>query len=98
MKKTGEQKGKGAFVRMCASCGKKQQQSDMFRLLRTPDLQVIISTDRKASGRSAYLCKDRECVLKAKKSRRPERSLDCQPLDEIYDQLLKMLEEVNDDR
>jgi predicted RNA-binding protein YlxR (DUF448 family) len=81
VKKTPEQKGKGAFVRMCASCGKRQHRDDMFRIMASEDgarLCLDFQSEKNAkSGKSSYICKDYACVTKAEKSHRPEKLIGC---------------------
>jgi len=92
VKKTPEQKGKGAFVRMCASCGKKQRKELMFRIVATPegadlsDPETITPKGAK-TGKSAYICKDPACISKAERSHRPEKLIGCSASRELYDKI-----------
>ena len=47
----------------------------------------------KKAGRGAYICRDRECLQKARKAHRLEKAFSCRIPDEIYD---KMEEELQD--
>lgn len=90
MKKTPEQNGKGAFVRMCSTCRKRQPASQMFRLIRTPG--GVVLDDGKSEGRSAYLCRNPECIAKAGRSHAPDRMLGCPVDSALYADLGKRLE------
>ena len=91
MKKTPEQKGKGAFVRMCASCGKRQHRDAMFRIVASPD-GARLGLDFKSEemvkcGKSAYICKNESCIAKAEKSHRPEKLIGCPASDVLYESI-----------
>jgi hypothetical protein len=47
----------------------------MVRIVRTPDQGVKIDESGKASGRGAYLCRDRKCWEKALSEKRLQHAL-----------------------
>lgn len=79
-----ETAGKHIPVRQCAGCGKRLPKGEMIRILRTPDGRVLLDSAGKADGRGSYLCKNPDCLRKARKKRRVESSLGCGIPDEIY--------------
>ena len=92
MKKTPEQKGKGAFVRMCASCGKKQRKELMLRIVATVDgaalsIPEVITPKGLKTGKSSYICKDPVCIARAEKSHRPEKLIGCTPSKDLYEKI-----------
>ncbi len=92
VKKTPEQKGKGAFVRMCAACGKKQHKDLMFRISASADGAILTSMGSVVhkgfkTGKSSYICKDPACVSKCEKSHRPEKLIGCAPSKELYEKI-----------
>ncbi len=74
-------------VRKCTGCGEHFPKSELVRVLRTPDGQIIIDLTGKKSGRGAYLCKSVACLKKARRSKRIENSLECTIPDEVFDRL-----------
>ncbi len=76
------------ILRTCVCCRKKQDHRLMFRIVRKPEGNVVFDKSYKENGRGAYLCKNIECINKAKKSRVLDRQLECNIPVEIYDQLL----------
>jgi predicted RNA-binding protein YlxR (DUF448 family) len=63
----------------------------MFRVVKTPNHEIKIGLTYHLQGRGAYLSKDKDIILKAKKRHTLEKSLkviDCQ---NIYDQLIDLL-------
>ena len=74
-------------VRKCTGCGEHFPKSELIRVLRTPEEEIILDLTGKKSGRGAYVCKRTECLKKAIKSRRIEAALECKIPDEIYRKL-----------
>lgn len=62
---------------------------DMMRVLKTPEGEMILDTTGKKNGRGAYLCKDMECLKKARKNKGLERSFKMSIPDTVYDSLIK---------
>lgn len=68
---------------------------EMMRVLKTPENTIILDTTGKKNGRGAYLCKDMECLKKAKKNKGLERSFQMSIPDTVYDSLIKEYGEQN---
>lgn len=85
--KTPEQKGKGAFIRMCVSCGSKKHKSLMIRITQINNTLRAVETNA-VCGRSVYICRNEECISAAKKTHRPEKLLKCSHNKDFYDYLL----------
>ncbi len=80
-------------MRQCVGCREMKNKKDMMRVLRTMEVMIILDTSGKKNGRGAYLCMDKECLLKARKNKGLERSFKMSIPDEIYDRLEKEFEE-----
>lgn len=78
-------------VRMCSGCGQHIPKKELIRVVRSPEGELSVDLTGKKSGRGAYLCQNVECLLKARKARRLERSLSCQIPDEVYERLEEQL-------
>jgi len=74
-------------MRMCGGCMQMKPKKELVRVVRSPEGEISVDLTGKKSGRGAYICRDRECLNKALKSKRLERSLDCRIPDEIYGRL-----------
>lgn len=81
---------KPAKMRMCISCRAAKPQSEMHRLVRTPEGTAALDMTGRADGRGAYLCKAQACIERAQLQRRAERALSCSVPAEIYTQLGEM--------
>ncbi len=80
--------------RMCVGCKEMKEKRSLIRVVKTPDGEIKIDSTGKLSGRGAYLCKNRDCLQKAIKSRGLERSLKIPIDEEIKDRLSTILEEL----
>jgi predicted RNA-binding protein YlxR (DUF448 family) len=75
--------------------GEMKPKKELVRIVRSKEGDVSIDLTGKMSGRGAYLSKDREAVLLAKKKNTLSNHLEV-PIDEkIYDELLELIEKEN---
>ena len=80
-------------LRQCVGCGEMKDKKEMMRVLRTAEGPIVLDMTVRKNGRGAYLCKDRECLAKARKKKGLERSFKMSIPDEIYENLEKEFEE-----
>ena len=78
-------------VRRCTGCGEHYPKPELIRILRTPEGEIVFDAAAKASGRGAYICRNPECLKRARKQRRLESSLECSIPDSVYDKLEEAL-------
>ena len=74
-------------IRKCTGCAEHFPKTQLIRVLRTPEGEIILDATGKKSGRGAYLCKNPACLKKAKKARRLESSLECEIPEEVFARL-----------
>ncbi len=77
--------------RMCSGCGEHRPKRDLIRVVRSPEGEISLDLTGRKNGRGAYLCPRAECLQKARRARRIERSLGCPIPDEVYDDMEKEL-------
>lgn len=80
-------------LRTCVVTREQAPKMEMFRIVRTPEGEVMIDLKGKANGRGVYLKKDKEVILKAAKSKILDRNLECEVKPEIYEELIALLNE-----
>lgn len=78
-------------LRTCVCSREVCEKKDLFRIVRTPDMQVIVDLKGKANGRGAYLKKDKEIILKAQKTKALDKKLEVEVPAGIYEELLGYL-------
>lgn len=79
------------ILRTCVCSKEVCEKKDLFRIVRTPEMQVIVDLKGKTNGRGAYLKKDKEVILRAQKSKVLDKKLEVSVPDSIYEELLGLL-------
>lgn len=85
--------------RKCIGCGISRNKSDLIRVVRSPQneqsspVELSIDLKGKKSGRGAYICKDENCLKKAVKAKKFDRSLEVTVSGEILESLLCQIKE-----
>ncbi|HWR18655.1 MAG TPA: YlxR family protein [Clostridia bacterium] len=74
-------------LRMCVGCRQMRPKKELLRIVRTPEGEVKADRTGRASGRGAYICKNIECLEKAKKIRALERALEHAVDSEVFERL-----------
>ena len=78
-------------TRKCLATGEIFPKEDLFRVVRTPSLEVILDLTGKANGRGAYISKSEVAIEKARKTKCLNRALEVDVPDAIYDRMLVFL-------
>ena len=80
-------------MRQCLGCNEHRPKKEMIRVVRSPEGEISIDLVGKKSGRGAYICPERSCFVKARKSKRIENILECTISEKIYDEMEKSISE-----
>ncbi|MDD6345854.1 MAG: YlxR family protein [Oscillospiraceae bacterium] len=72
-------------MRMCLGCGESKPKRELVRIVKSPEGEISLDFTGKKSGRGAYICRDSECLKKARKNKRLEKSFSCRIDDSIYE-------------
>lgn len=78
-------------LRMCIACRQMKSKKELFRVVKNGD-EIVIDTTGKLDGRGAYICKNKNCVIKAEKTKAINRAFKMQVEKEFYDKILKLEE------
>ena len=73
--------------RSCIGCNTKKDKKDLIRIVKNKDGNISIDKTGKANGRGAYICNNVECLEKAIKSKRLEKTFEEKIDNEIYGNL-----------
>lgn len=74
-------------MRMCTGCGERKPKKELVRIVRNASGEISVDVTGKKPGRGAYICKDSQCLKKARKAKRLERAFQCEIPDEVYARL-----------
>ena len=79
------------IIRTCIVSKSLYPRESMFRVVKTPNHEIIIDSTYKAQGRGCYLSKDKNLILKAKSKHIIEKHLRVSDCQTVYDKLLELL-------
>ena len=78
-------------MRTCVVTKEQCAKKELIRVVRNNEGVVSVDTTGKAPGRGAYLKLDKEVILKAKKTKALDNKLEVTIPDEIYEELLSLI-------
>ncbi|WP_099362981.1 RNase P modulator RnpM [Fredinandcohnia onubensis] len=79
-------------LRKCIASGEMKPKKELVRIVRSKEGEVSIDLTGKKSGRGAYLSKDKECILLAKKKNILAGQLKATIDDSLYEELLQLVD------
>ena len=78
-------------MRMCVETKEKMPKKELIRVVLFDD-EITVDETGKKNGRGCYLKKDKETILNAKKHKTLNRVFEREVSEEIYDELLKLID------
>lgn len=81
-------------MRQCIGCRQMKAKNEMIRVIKTSEKEFFIDVNNRKNGRGAYICQNVDCLNQAIKSRGLERSFQCAIPSEVYEQLKKEMEQL----
>lgn len=84
-------KNKKIPMRSCVVTREKLPKGELLRIVRTTDGTIVADETGKINGRGAYIKKDSEVLLLAKKNKSLERALETTIDDSVYDEILNII-------
>ncbi|MCA1062411.1 YlxR family protein [Rossellomorea sp. AcN35-11] len=79
-------------LRKCIATGEMKPKKEMIRIVRSKEGEVSIDPTGKKSGRGAYLSKDKDVILQAKKKNILANQLQAKIDESLYDELISLVE------
>ena len=73
--------------RTCIGCNSQKDKKDLIRIVKNKEGKISIDRTSKANGRGAYICDNLECLEKAIKSKKLEKTFKTKISEEIYENL-----------
>ncbi len=73
--------------RTCIGCNIKKDKTELIRIVKNKENEISIDKTGKQDGRGAYICNNIQCLEKAIKAKRLERSFEMEITEEIYEKL-----------
>lgn len=82
-------------MRMCLGCNEMKPKKELIRIVKSPEGDISLDFTGKKSGRGAYICRSSECLEKARKGKRLEKSLSCKIENSVYEVMTDELKKQN---
>ena len=73
--------------RTCIGCNETKPKKELIRIVKNKEGQIFIDKIGKANGRGAYICNNIECLEKAIKTKKLERTFETKIESSIYEGL-----------
>ncbi len=83
-------------LRKCTGCQEMKNKKELVRIVRSNEGEISIDFTGKMAGRGAYICPNKECLEKAKKSKGLERSFKAAVPESVYEKILEELNKINE--
>lgn len=77
--------------RMCIGCQEMKPKKELIRVVKNSEGNIKVDLTGKAPGRGAYICRDVECLKKAIKAKRLEKSFETKIDESIFQRLREEL-------
>ncbi|MGB4440048.1 MAG: YlxR family protein [Sedimentibacter sp.] len=74
-------------LRKCIGCMESFPKKELCRIVKNKDNEINFDAKGKLNGRGTYICKKTDCLDKAIKSKRLQKSLEAEIPEEIYEAL-----------
>lgn len=73
--------------RTCIGCNEIKNKKDLIRVVKNKNGEIFVDKTGKANGRGAYICNNIECLDKALKTKRLERTFEVAIESQVYENL-----------
>ena len=73
--------------RTCIGCNIQKNKNELIRIVINKEGRIFLDNTGRANGRGAYICNNIECLEKAMKTKRLERSFETTISNDIYSDL-----------
>jgi len=73
--------------RTCTGCNAKKDKKELIRIVINNNKEILVDETGKIPGRGAYICDNIECLEKAIKTKRLERTLKNNLDEKIYNDI-----------
>lgn len=79
-------------MRMCIGCREMKPKTELARIVKTPEGNILFDVTGKLSGRGAYICKCAQCLNKAQKINALAKNFSMQVEPTVYNSLREEIE------
>lgn len=77
--------------RTCIGCNQIKLKKELIRIVKDKQGNINVDKTGKANGRGAYICDNKECLERLKKSKRLEKTFEMSIDEKLYEELESVL-------
>ena len=77
--------------RTCIGCNQIKLKKELIRIVKDKQGNINVDKTGKLNGRGAYICDNKECLEKLKKSKRLEKTFEMSIDEKLYEELESVL-------
>ena len=85
-------KNKKIPMRTCIGCREMKPKLELMRIVRTPEGEVSLDLTGRKNGRGAYVCKNKECLIRIRKRKALSNAFGMPVDDAVYENIEKEFE------
>ncbi|MBR2289551.1 MAG: YlxR family protein [Clostridia bacterium] len=78
---------KKPVLRRCIACQNQKEKNEMIRIVKPKDEDLQVDLTGKKNGRGAYICKSEDCLNKAFKAKKLERTFEIEVSEDFWESL-----------
>lgn len=75
-------------LRRCLALNKSFPKNELFRVVKTPDGEVVLDMTEKLNGRGAYISMSKEAIEVAKKTNCLGKALEVEIPEKVFDKMM----------
>jgi len=72
---------------MCVACRQLKDKKQLLRVVKSPQGEIALDESGKKPGRGAYVCRQSECLIKARKTKSFDKIFKIKLPEEMWQQL-----------
>jgi predicted RNA-binding protein YlxR (DUF448 family) len=69
-----------------------KEKRELIRIVRNNEGDIFVDPTGKKNGRGAYICKNKDCFIQARKAKSLSREFSCEIPEEVYEEINRQLE------
>lgn len=88
-----DEKIKKIPLRKCLGCNQMKPKTALIRIVKNKENEIKIDETGKKQGRGYYICKEKDCLVRVKKTKRIEKFFSKTASEDIYKEIGFCLED-----
>ncbi len=74
-------------LRTCIGCNSQKEKKDLIRIVKNKEGEIFLDRSGRANGRGAYICENKTCFERIRKTKALDRTFKMKVDEKIYESL-----------